>query len=37
MFATRRVRRHQGSVPRRPPADVEGTAHEIDGDPPRLP
>jgi UPF0716 protein FxsA len=36
MFATRRAR-GSGGAPPRPPADVEGTAHDIEPDPPRLP
>jgi UPF0716 protein FxsA len=34
MFATRRARGGGGT---RPPADVEGTAQDLDSDPPRLP
>jgi UPF0716 protein FxsA len=34
MFATRRA---EDAVWRSPPADVDGTAHEVDSDPPRLP
>jgi UPF0716 protein FxsA len=38
MFLNRRMRQTPGSAPpRRPPADFEGTAHEIDDDPRRLP
>jgi UPF0716 protein FxsA len=34
MFATRRA---EDAAWRRSPSDVEGTAHEVDSDPPRLP
>jgi UPF0716 protein FxsA len=34
MFATRRA---EDATWRRSPSDVEGTAHEVDSDPPRLP
>ncbi len=37
IFATRRARGAGGSAAPRPPADVEGTAQEINSDPPRLP
>src|SRR3954451_12219556 len=36
MFATRRAR-GRGGAPPRPPGDVEGTAHDVEADPPRLP
>jgi UPF0716 protein FxsA len=37
IFVNRRARGRGSAAPAPPPADVEGTAHEIDDEPPRLP